>query len=92
MSVLFLLAKPGLYSTTVSQARNKEKKSSPTTLALRAASGLMGVLAIVYYAYWFPAITTVAHLVAVLVGMLVGLTLIVVTSIQRLRRLSKLDE
>ena len=52
----------------------------------------MGVLAIVYYAYWFPAITTVAHLVAVLVGMLMGLTLIVVTSIQRLRRLSKLDE
>ena len=77
---------------TLSQARNKEKHSCPTTLGLRAASGLMGVVAILYYAYWFPAITTVAHLLAVLVGMLLGLTLIVLTSIQRLRRLSKLDQ
>ena len=52
----------------------------------------MGALAIIYYAYWFPAITTVAHLVAVVVGMVLGLTLIVMSSIHRLRNLSKINE
>ena len=77
-----------LYSVTVCQ----ENKLSPTTPALRAASALMGVLAIIYYAYWFPPITTVAHIVGVVVGMLLGLAMIVMTSIQRLRNLSKLNE
>ena len=65
---------------------------APSRLIVRAASALMGVLAIIYYGYWFPAITTVAHLVAVVVGMVLGLTLIVLSSIHRLRNLSKMNE
>ena len=92
LSLLLVLDWSGLCSLADSQARNNQGTSSPTKLGLRAASGLVGVVAILYYAVWFPPITTVAHLVSVLAGSLVGLTLIVLTSIRRLGRLSKLDE
>ena len=42
--------------------------------------------------YRYPPITTVAHILATLVGLLLGLAMIVMRSLQHLRRLSKLEE
>jgi len=72
--------------------RNRERQSSLSSPALRGGSALLGVLAIAYYAYWFPAITTVAHLLALLLGLLLALAFIVCRGLHRLKRLSKLDD
>jgi len=56
--------------------RRKEELFAAYEVILSASATCLGAVAITYYAIFFPLITTIAHLLAVFVGMVLGLVLL----------------